>query len=125
MCDAGRVGVGRGRTVCEASRAAFRKQFIPGAVALLTNALGFAVIMLIDIPIVHELGITACLGVLLMIVTNKMILPIILTHVKLEERSRASSIKPPSPVQMAIWNRSAERRVGKEGGSPWRSRWST
>src|SRR3546814_3420456 len=63
--------------------------------------------MLIDIPIVHELGITACLGVLLMIVTNKMILPIILTHVKLEERSRASSIKPPSPVQMAIWNQMA------------------
>src|SRR3546814_7519427 len=88
MCDAGRVGVGRGRTVCEASRASFRKLFIPGAVALLTNALGFAVIVLIDIPIVHELGITACLGVLLMIVTNKMILPIILTHVKLEERSR-------------------------------------
>jgi hypothetical protein len=43
---------------------------------LLTNALGFMVIMLIDIPIVHELGITACLGVLLMIMTNKMILPI-------------------------------------------------
>ncbi len=43
------------------------------------------VIMFIDIPIVHELGITACIGVLLMIVTNKMILPIILTRATLEE----------------------------------------
>lgn len=107
MTNAWRNEVVQGTPAIEASRAAFRKLFIPGAVALLTNALGFAVIMLIDIPIVHELGITACLGVLLMIITNKMILPIILTHVKLEERSRVSSLKPPSSRQMAIWNQMA------------------
>ena len=61
----------------QAAESAFRKLAIPGSVALLTNALGFMVIMLIDIPIVHELGVTACLGVLLMIATNKMLLPIV------------------------------------------------
>ena len=85
MTSAWRHEVVAGADAVQASHAAFRKLFIPGAVALLTNALGFAVIMFIDIPIVHELGITACIGVLLMIVTNKMILPIILTHVTLEE----------------------------------------
>lgn len=71
-----------------AARAAFTKLFVPGSVALLTEALGFGVIMFINIPIVHELGITACLGVLLMIITNKMILPILLSYLTLEARSR-------------------------------------
>jgi predicted RND superfamily exporter protein len=88
MTNAWRQSVVAGEDSVTAARSAFSKLFIPGAVALLTNALGFAVIMLIDIPIVHELGITACTGVLLMIITNKMILPIVLTHVRLEDSSR-------------------------------------
>ena len=69
----------------------FRNLAIPGTVALVTNALGFMVIMLIDIPIVHELGVTACLGVLLMIMTNKMILPIILSHLSLGRNAHAAA----------------------------------
>jgi predicted RND superfamily exporter protein len=88
MTSAWRREVAGGATSMEGAHNAFTKLFVPGAVALLTNALGFAVIMLIDIPIVRELGITACIGVLLMIITNKMILPIILTHLTLEESSR-------------------------------------
>lgn len=103
MTNAWRQEVVGGASSVEASRAAFCKLFIPGAVALLTNALGFAVIMIIDIPIVRELGITACIGVLLMIVTNKMILPIALTYVKLEESSRQNSLKPDSPFRSALW----------------------
>ncbi|SFA82662.1 hypothetical protein SAMN04515620_10461 [Collimonas sp. OK607] len=69
-----------GADASQAAERAFCKLAVPGTVALLTNALGFMVIMLIDIPMVHELGITACLGVLLMIATNKMLLPIVLSH---------------------------------------------
>jgi predicted RND superfamily exporter protein len=112
MTNAWRQEAAAGASSIEASRASFRKLFVPGSVALLTNALGFGVIMLIDIPIVHELGITACLGVLLMIVTNKMILPIILTHIKLEESSKQYSKK--SASEGGIWKvvaRCAEPRV--------------
>jgi len=66
-----------------AARRAFAKLFIPGTLALLTNVLGFAVIMLIPIDIVRELGITASLGVGWMILTNKMLLPILLSHLTL------------------------------------------
>ena len=59
---------------------AFLKLFIPGTVALITNALGFLVIMHIKIDIVRELGITASLGVALMILTNKILLPILLSY---------------------------------------------
>ncbi|HZP13587.1 MAG TPA: efflux RND transporter permease subunit [Nevskiaceae bacterium] len=112
MTNAWRQEAAAGASSIEASRASFRKLFVPGSVALLTNALGFAVIMLIDIPIVHELGITACLGVLLMIATNKMILPIILTHIKLEESSKKYSQKAAS--EGGIWKlvaKCAEPRV--------------
>ena len=66
-----------------AARNSFAKLFIPGTLALLTNVLGFAVIMLIPIDIVRELGITASLGVAWMIITNKMLLPILLSYLKM------------------------------------------
>jgi predicted RND superfamily exporter protein len=68
-----------------AARRAFAKLFIPGTLALLTNVLGFAVIMLIPIDIVRELGITASLGVGWMIITNKMLLPILLSYLTLSK----------------------------------------
>jgi predicted RND superfamily exporter protein len=104
MTNAWRQEVVAGASAVEASRSAFRKLFVPGAVALLTNALGFAVIMFIQIPIVHELGITACLGVLLMIITNKMILPIILTHIRLEDSSREHTDDTKHGSGSRIWD---------------------
>ena len=68
-----------------AAKRSFAKLFIPGTLALLTNVLGFAVIMLIPIDIVRELGITASLGVAWMILTNKMMLPILLSHLTLSK----------------------------------------
>ncbi|WP_432470402.1 efflux RND transporter permease subunit [Amphritea sp. HPY] len=85
MTNAWKQDVLAGMGAEDAAESAFRKLAIPGTVALLANALGFMVIMLIDIPIVHELGVTACLGVALMIMTNKMFMPIILSHLKLEK----------------------------------------
>ena len=63
---------------------AFARLFVPGTVALITNALGFLVIMHIKIDVVRELGITASLGVALMILTNKLLLPILLSYTRLE-----------------------------------------
>ena len=68
----------------QAARNAFSKLLLPGSVALLTNALGFLVIMHIKIDVVRELGITASLGVLLIIVTNKLLLPILLSYTKID-----------------------------------------
>ncbi len=67
-----------------AARNAFLRLAIPGTIALITNALGFMVIMHIKIDIVRELGVTASLGVALMILTNKMLLPILLSYATLE-----------------------------------------
>ncbi|WP_354683591.1 efflux RND transporter permease subunit [Cupriavidus necator] len=91
MTNAWKQEVVQGHSPLDSASAAFRKLFIPGTVALLTNALGFMVIMRIEIDIVRELGITACLGVLLMIVTNKVFLPILLSYTRLEPSALASA----------------------------------
>ncbi|WP_455288619.1 efflux RND transporter permease subunit [Cupriavidus necator] len=91
MTNAWKQEVVQGHGPADSASAAFRKLFIPGTVALLTNALGFMVIMRIEIDIVRELGITACLGVLLMIVTNKVFLPILLSYTRLEPSALAAA----------------------------------
>ncbi|MBP3934073.1 MAG: MMPL family transporter, partial [Pseudomonas sp.] len=92
MTNAWKQDVLAGSSAVQAAHGAFCKIFIPGSLALLMNALGFGVIMLIDIPIVHELGVTACIGVMLMIITNKLMLPIILSYLKLEPGAMAQGL---------------------------------
>lgn len=87
MTGAWKLDVRAGFSAPKAAEYAIRKLAIPGTLALLANALGFMVIMMIDIPIVHELGVTACLGVLLMIITNKVFLPALLAHIRLEKQA--------------------------------------
>ena len=62
-----------------AARAAFRRLLVPGGLALLSDAVGFLTILLIDIGIIRELAITASLGVLVIILTNLLLLPILLS----------------------------------------------
>ena len=83
MTNAWKLEALQGADGLTASRRAFAALFIPGTVALLTNALGFLVIMHIEIDMVSELAITASLGVLLMIVTNKLLLPVLLSYIHL------------------------------------------
>ncbi len=79
MTNAWRLRRLQGEDSLKAANSAFRELFIPGTLALATNALGFLVIMFIEIEIVRELGITASLGVGLMILTNKLLLPVLLS----------------------------------------------
>ncbi len=98
-----------------ASRRSFAKLFIPGTLALLTNVLGFAVIMLIPIDIVRELGITASLGVGWMILTNKMLLPILLSYLRMSRRALAREAYQEGRVQR-FW------RTAAKGVEPRRAR---
>ncbi len=86
-----------------AAKRAFARLFIPGTFALLTNVLGFAVIMLIPIDIVRELGITASLGVAWMIITNKMLLPILLSHLHITKTAAAKEAFTESRVER-VWS---------------------
>src|SRR5689334_15665827 len=66
-----------------ASLETFKRLFIPGTVAIVTNVIGFATLAFIKIEIVREMAINAALGMAAVIITNKMMLPIVLTWVRL------------------------------------------
>ncbi|WP_428381915.1 efflux RND transporter permease subunit [Nevskia ramosa] len=113
MTNAWKDAIADGFDSTDASRFAFSQLFIPGTLALVTNALGFLVIMLIEIDIVRELGITATLGVSLMIVTNKMVLPILLTYLHIDQKTldaKQAQEKSFEPIWRAC-SHFAERRT--------------
>ena len=90
-----------------AARHSFATIFIPGTLALVTNVLGFAVIMLIPIDIVRELGITASLGVAWMIITNKMLLPILLSYLIMSKTALGKEASQEHRVEK-IWHVAAQ-----------------
>src|SRR5471030_813460 len=55
--------VGRGTHLLVAARYTFRRLFLAGLTALLADAVGFAVLMVIDIPVIQDLAMTASIGV--------------------------------------------------------------
>ena len=75
-----------------AARTSFERLLVPGSVALVTDVLGFLAILHIEIDIVRELGIAASLGLFVMILTNMLLLPVLLSYTRLSaaevERSR-------------------------------------
>ncbi len=69
----------------EGSKAAFRNLLIPGGIALLSDTVGFMTLLVIDIGIIRELAITASMGVAVIILTNLVLLPVLMSFLKLKE----------------------------------------
>src|SRR4029434_10633375 len=62
--------IGRGTQKLGAARHTLRRLFLAGLTALLADAVGFAVLMVIDIPVIRDLAVTASIGVAILIVPN-------------------------------------------------------
>ena len=97
MTNAWRLEVIAGSTPLEAARGAFLRLFLPGSMALTTTVVGFLVILRIEIDMVRELALTAALGVGLILLTNMLLLPVLLSftrlHVKAHQRAKAAETK--------------------------------
>jgi len=72
--------IGRGTHKYVAARFTFRRLFMAGLTGLVSDAVGFAVLMVIDIPVTRELAMSASLGVAILIFTNMILLPIVLSY---------------------------------------------
>ncbi|MCA9757347.1 MAG: RND family transporter [Candidatus Eisenbacteria bacterium] len=86
MVNAFGEGVWNGVHGEDAARAAFRSLLVPGWIALLSDTVGFLTLLLIKIRIIQELAITASLGVLVIVGTNLILLPILLSYIRLGEK---------------------------------------
>ncbi|MAT95155.1 MAG: RND transporter [Halioglobus sp.] len=73
----------------EASRGAFRSLYVPGITALVSDAVGFLTMLLIPIEVIRDLGVAASVGVAVVILTNLVLLPIIMSYRRLHTRSVA------------------------------------
>ncbi|MEM7027330.1 MAG: MMPL family transporter [Pseudomonadota bacterium] len=60
----------------------------PGIVALISDALGFIVIMLIDVEIVQDMAIAACTGIVMIICINLILVPICLSLITLDKKNQ-------------------------------------
>jgi predicted RND superfamily exporter protein len=69
--------VAEGQDSMGAARESFSSLFIPGTLALVTAFVGFITLVIIPIPMIRELGITASIGVGFKIVTNLIMLPVV------------------------------------------------
>ncbi|WP_302184309.1 efflux RND transporter permease subunit [Pseudomonas donghuensis] len=79
-----------GKPAAQAARSSFRGLLIPGTLALVTALVSFVTLLLIPIPMVRELAITASLGVAYKIVTNLVMLPLVASMLKVDARYAAA-----------------------------------
>ncbi|MBK5351446.1 MMPL family transporter, partial [Pseudomonas sp. TH41] len=100
--------VGRGTHQLIAARYTFRRLFLAGLTALLADAVGFAVLMLIDIPVIQDLAVTASIGVAVLIFTNLVLLPVLLSYWGVSPKAAARSLRQES-----------QERKGKGLGNVW------
>jgi len=85
--------VGRGTHKLIAARYTFRRLFLAGLTALLADAVGFAVLLVIDIQVIRELAIAASIGVGMLVFTNLILLPILLSYTGVSQQAALRSLK--------------------------------
>ncbi|HSW24741.1 MAG TPA: MMPL family transporter [Burkholderiaceae bacterium] len=85
--------IGRGVPKWIAARYTFRRLFLAGLTALLADAVGFAVLLAIDIRVIQELAIAASIGVAALIFTNLIVLPILLSYTGVSARAAERSLR--------------------------------
>jgi predicted RND superfamily exporter protein len=95
--------IGRGTHRYIAARYTFRRLFLAGVTALLSDGVGFAVLMIIQIQVIQDLAITASIGVLVLIFTNLILIPVALSYTGVGKKCAARASAPPKPIDEMHW----------------------
>jgi predicted RND superfamily exporter protein len=85
--------IGRGTHRVVAARYTFRRLFVAGLTALLCDAVGFAVLVIIQIKVIQDLALIASIGVAVLIFSNLVLLPILLSYVGVAPAAAARSLR--------------------------------
>ncbi len=73
----------------EAARLSFVRLCKPGFVALLSDGVGFLTLRVIDIPVIQELALVASTGIAVLVLTNLLLLPVVLSYTGISGRCRS------------------------------------
>ncbi len=90
----------------EAARRTFRLLFLPAIVALLANLVGFITILLIPVQVIREMAVTASLGIGVIILTDLVLLPVLVSYVPLSGRFRGR-VERRQEALRKLWERLA------------------
>ena len=85
--------VARGTHRYVAARYTFRRLFMAGLTAVLCNAVGFAVLLVIDIPAIREMALMTCAGVLILILVKLILLPVLLSYTGVSRSAAARRLR--------------------------------
>ena len=69
-----------------AARLAFRALYIPGMLALISDAFGFLTLLFIQVDVIKDLAVAAGLGVAIVIITNLVLHPLIMSYIGITQR---------------------------------------
>ncbi|MDX3774770.1 MMPL family transporter [Chromatiaceae bacterium AAb-1] len=94
--------VAGGMNAKTAAQASFRKLLLPGGVALISDSIGFLTLLIIEIGVIRELAITASLGVAVIILTNLILLPVLISFIRFSE-SYKKRVSQPSVTAEKVW----------------------
>ena len=95
--------IGRGTHRYIAARYTFRRLFLAGVTALLSDGVGFAVLMIIQIQVIQDLAITASIGVLVLIFTNLILIPVVLSYTGVGRVCAERASKPVKSIADMHW----------------------
>jgi len=98
--DAAFAGLGS----MESARRTFRQLLAPAVVALLADLVGFVTILMIPVPVIREMAITASIGVAIVILTDLVLLPVLVSYVRFDAGYRAR-VQRRSAYLAALWPR--------------------
>ncbi len=90
--------IGRGTHPYVAARYTFRRLFLAGVTALLSDGVGFAVLMVIQIQVIQDLAITASIGVLVLILTNLILIPVVFSYIGVSPKAAKRAIEAKEPT---------------------------
>jgi len=99
VSDAARLGC----DCNDAARRTFRLLFLPAIVALLANLVGFITILLIRVPVIQEMAVTASIGIGVIILTDLILLPLLVSFVPITDRFRERVARRQHKLQH-VWN---------------------
>ena len=117
MINAVSVEAVAGAEGLDAARKGFRRLIVPGMIALVSDTVGFLTLLLIEIGIIQELALASTIGVLAILVTNLVLLPILLSFLTFtdsyRERLRQGALR-----KEVVWHGLARfARPGWAGGA--------
>ena len=114
--------IGRGTHRVVAARHTFRRLFLAGLTALLCDAVGFAVLTLIDIRVIRDLALVASLGVAILIFTNLILLPVLLSYVGVGEKAALRSLREEQREEQGVERHALWRFLDLFTGRRWATR---